>query len=201
MLETCIAISMGIGLAAACGFRVFVPTLIVGIVARTELLTLADGFQWMSSWVAIAAFGTATVVEIGAYYLPWLDNLLDTVSAPLAVVAGVILSAAFVQDMHPALKWSLAVIAGGGVAGTISLGLSGIRFASSLTTGGTANPLVSTFEWITAIAMSALAVFLPVLAVAVAILLVAILIRFAYRFITGRRALPAKSAAVSSGEP
>ncbi len=49
MLDTIVAVSIGIGLAAACGFRVFVPTLLIGIAARADLLTLADGFQWMGS--------------------------------------------------------------------------------------------------------------------------------------------------------
>jgi hypothetical protein len=182
MLETMMAISLGIGLAAACGFRVFVPTLVIGIAVRADLLTLADGFEWMGSWVAIAAFGTATLFEISAYYLPWLDNLLDTVSTPIAIVAGVIVSAAFIQDMHPAMKWSLAVIAGGGAAGTISGGLAGIRLASTLTTGGIANPIVSTIEWIFAIVMSLLAIFLPIIAAVVAFALVAFFIRSAYRF-------------------
>ena len=199
MLDTIIAISIGIGLAAACGFRVFVPTLLVGIAARTDLLTLSEGFEWMSSTVAIVAFGTATALEIGAYYVPWLDNLLDTVATPLAVVAGVIISAAFIQDMHPALRWSLATIAGGGAAGTIKAGLAGLRFGSTLTTGGLANPVVSTLEWMAAIAMSILAILIPLMAVVVAIVLVAFLLRFAYRFLCRRKKQPAEKH-VPSGE-
>ena len=182
MIDSVMAISVGIGLAAACGFRVFVPTLVIGIAARADLLTLAEGFEWMSSWVAIAAFGTATALEIGAYYLPWLDNLLDTVATPLAIGAGVIVSAAFIGDMHPVLKWSLAIIAGGGSAGTIKAGFAGIRVGSTLTTGGIVNSFLSTVEWIGAIIMSVLAVFVPILAAFVAVVLVAVLIRFAYRF-------------------
>jgi hypothetical protein len=200
MLDTIVAISIGIGLAAACGFRVFVPTLIIGIAARVDLLTLADGFQWMGSWLAIATFGTATVLEVGAYYLPWLDNLLDTASTPLAIVAGVIVSAAFIQDMHPVLKWSLAVIAGGGAAGTIKAGLAGLRVGSTLTTGGAANPIVSTFEWVIAIAMSVLAIFLPIIAAVVAIALVAFFVRFAYAFVVRRSKPDSKESPVTSGE-
>lgn len=187
MLDTIVALCIGIGLAAACGFRVFVPALLTGIADRAELLTLAEGFEWMGSWVAIGAMGTATAIEIGAYYLPWLDNLLDTAATPLAVVAGVIISAAFIHDLHPMLKWSLAVIAGGGSAGTIKAGLAGLRVGSTLTTGGLANPVVSTFEWIGAIAMSLLAMFLPVVAAVVALLLVVFLIRFAWRRLSRRQ--------------
>ncbi len=190
MLDTVVAISIGIGLAAACGFRVFVPTLVIGVAARADLLTLADGFQWMSSSAAITAFAVATALEVGAYYLPWLDNLLDTGAAPLAIVAGTVVAAAFITDMNPLLKWSLAIIAGGGSAGTIKAGLAGIRVGSTLTTGGITNPIVSTIEWITALGMSVLAVFLPILAALVAIALVALLIRFAFRFARRCRSVP-----------
>ena len=187
MLDTIVAISVGIGLAAACGFRVFVPTLIAGIASRADLLTLADGFEWMSSPVAIAAFGIATALEIGAYYLPWLDNLLDSIATPLAMVAGVIVAAAFIHDMHPLLKWSLAIIAGGGAAGTIKAGLASLRFGSTVATAGVANPVVSTFEWLASLVLSVLSIFLPILAAIVAIVLVAVMVRFAYRFLLRRR--------------
>jgi hypothetical protein len=202
MWETIVAISIGIGLAAACGFRVFVPALIIGIAQQAEFLVLSEGYEWMGSWVAIAAFGTATVLEIGAYYLPWLDNLLDTVSTPLAIVAGIIVSAAFIGEIHPLLKWSLAVIAGGGAAGTINAGLVGIRFASTITTGGAANPIVSTVEWVLAIVMSVLAILLPILAAVLAIALVAFFIRFAYRFFSRYNNKPvSKETPASGGEP
>ncbi len=201
MWETIGAISLGIGLAAACGFRVFVPMLVIGIAHRAEFQILSDGFEWMGSWVAIAAFGTATVLEVGAYYLPWLDNLLDTASTPIAVVAGIIVSAAFIEDMHPVLKWSLAVIAGGGAAGTINAGLAGIRFASTITTGGAANPIISTIEWVLAIVMSLLAILVPIVAAVVAIALVAIFLRFAYRFFIRYTKPVSKKTPASSGEP
>lgn len=104
MVDTLLSVSLGIGLAAACGFRVFVPLLIAGLVARTDYLTLSDNFEWISSWPAIGAFAVAAALEIGAYYLPWLDNALDAIAAPAAVLAGVILAAALIHDLHPLLK-------------------------------------------------------------------------------------------------
>ena len=181
MFETIILVCIGVGLAAACGFRVFVPMLILGIAANAEYVTLSEGFQWIGGWPAIAAFAVATVLEIGAYYFPWLDNLLDTISTPAAAVAGVIVAAACVYDMDPLLKWSLAIIAGGGSAGTIKLGLAGLRLGSTTTTAGTGNFLVSTFEWLASFVMSILAVFLPILAAIIAVILTVFLVRFAVR--------------------
>ena len=194
MFETFVAICLGIGLAAACGFRVFVPLLIIGTASRAEMLTLAEGFSWLSSWPAIAALALATALEIIAYYFPILDNLLDSISAPAAVIAGVVASASCVTEMDPLLKWSVAIIAGGGAAGAIKAGAVGIRSASTATTGGTANPLVATLEWIAAIVLSVLAVVVPILAAIIAILLIVILARFAWRLL---RRLSKRPAAAS----
>ena len=181
MLESIFAICLGIGLAAACGFRVFVPMLVVSLAAKTGLVSLAESFEWVGTWPAVIAFAVATLLEVGAYYLPWLDNLLDMAATPAATLAGVLVSAAFIADMHPLLTWSVAIIAGGGVAGTIKTGMAGLRVGSTATTAGTANPALSTFEWIASLAMSLLSLVLPVLAAILAVLIAAVLLRFAWR--------------------
>lgn len=177
-----VSIMLAVGLAASCGFRVFVPMLVIGVAARSsDLITLSAGFDWLASTPAITCFAIATVLEIVAYYVPWLDNLLDSISTPAAVVAGVIVTAACVSDMHPMMKWSLAIIAGGGTAGTIKGGLSALRLGSTTTTGGAANPVVSTVEWISSAALSVLAIFFAPLAALIAIILVIVLVRFAWK--------------------
>ena len=181
MLESILAISLGIGLAAACGFRIFVPMLVVSLAAKADWVTLSDSFEWVGTWPAVVAFGVATVLEIGAYYFPWLDNLLDMAATPAAVIAGVLVSAAFISDMHPLLAWSVAIIAGGGVAGTIKTGLAGIRAGSTATTAGTANPVLTTFEWLASLAMSLFAIVTPILAAILGLLMALVLLRFAYR--------------------
>ena len=190
ILESILAISLGIGLAAACGFRIFVPMLVVSLAAKADWVTLSESFEWLGSWPAVVCFAVATVLEIGAYYFPWLDNLLDTIATPAAAIAGVFVSAAFISDMHPLLAWSVAIIAGGGIAGTIKTGLTGVRVGSTATTGGTANPVLATIEWITSLAMSLLAMVLPILSAILGLVLAIVLLRFAYRLwarIRGRR--------------
>ncbi len=163
-METILSLLIGIGLSASCGFRVFVPLLVVSIAAHTGHLNLAAGFAWMGSDTALIAFAVATVLEIAAYYVPWLDNLLDTVATPAAIIAGTLITASLVADMSPFLKWTLAAIAGGGVAGAVQGTTVLTRAASSAGTGGLANPILSTVELVGSLMMSVLALVVPVLA-------------------------------------
>ena len=103
-MNTLLSVLLGIGLSAACGFRIFVPFLLVGIAARTGHVALGTSFAWMASTPALIALGVATVVEIGAYYIPWLDHLLDVIATPAAVVAGMIMTASVVTGLDPMLK-------------------------------------------------------------------------------------------------
>jgi len=175
--EAVLSVMIGVGLAAACGFRIFVPLLVMGIAAMAGHLELSDGFAWIGTWPAVAAFAMATALEIAAYYVPWLDNLLDTIATPAAVVAGIIVVAACITDMSPYLKWTLAVIAGGGAAGIVqALTVTG-RGASTATTGGAANPVVSTVEAVSSAAVSIVSVLVPVLVGAVVLTVLGLLVR------------------------
>ncbi len=172
MESTLVSIAIGVGLAAACGFRIFVPLLIISAAARGGHLELAESFEWMSSTPALIAFGSATLLEILAYYVPFFDNLLDTVATPSAVVAGAVATASQVADLDPLMGWSVAVIGGGGAAGVIH-GLTAVtRQISSLATAGFGNPLLSTAEAGASVVMTALAILVPMFAaVAVLVLL------------------------------
>jgi len=169
--EILLTILMGIGLSAASGFRIFIPLLVVSIASFTGNLALADSFSWIGTLPALITFSIATVFEIAGYYIPWVDNILDTITSPMAVVAGAVLMASVVTDISPLFKWTLAIIAGGGIAGTIQA-LTGVtRVTSSLTTGGLGNPAVSTVESGSSITLSVIAIFIPVIAAIVVIAL------------------------------
>ena len=170
-MDTLLGLIIGIGLSAACGFRVFVPLLGLSLAALTGHLSLSSGFEWIGSWPALIAFATATVFEIGAYYIPWLDHLMDALTTPAAVVAGTIMTASLVTDVSPFLKWTLALIAGGGVAGLVQGGSVLLRGASTTATGGFGNFLVSTGEIIGSLLTTLLALLLPVLGLLVVLLL------------------------------
>lgn len=173
IMEHFLAILMGVGLAASCGFRVFVPMLIAGLAAWGGYLEPSEGFAWIGSPVALVAFAAATVFEITAFYIPWLDNLLDAVASPAAVVAGILLSAAMMGDVSPVFQWSLAIIAGGGAAAAVQAGAVATRLTSTASSGGMGNFLVATLETAASVIFSLLSVVVPVLAVLLLALAVA----------------------------
>lgn len=171
-MEALLSVCLGIGLAAACGFRIFVPFLVMSVAARSGHLDLAYGFDWIGTNAAMGAFAVAAALEIGAYFVPWLDNLLDTMATPTAVVAGVLATAATIDGTSPLVAWSLAVIGGGGIAGVIQTSTAVLRGASTVMTGGFGNPLVSTAEAGGAVGLAAVAVMVPVVALLVILTLV-----------------------------
>jgi hypothetical protein len=171
-VEHALSICLGLGLAAAAGFRIFVPLLVMSAAAHGGHIELGSGFVWVGSLPALVVFASATVLEIGAYYVPWVDNLLDTVSGPAAVVAGSIVAASSFTEMDPLLKWSLAIIGGGGLAGIVKGATSITRGASTVATGGLANWIVSTFEAGASLLLSMFAILLPLLTMVVVAFLV-----------------------------
>lgn len=164
MSDTLLGLCIGVGLAAACGFRVFVPLLVMGLAHQSGHLQLANNFAWMGTWPAITAFGAATALEVAAYYVPWVDNALDSIATPAAGIAGTIAAASMITGLDPMLQWSLGLIAGGGSAMTVQAMTVGTRALSTLTTGGVGNPVVSTFEGVASAGLSVLAIAIPVLA-------------------------------------
>lgn len=182
-MEHILSILIGIGLSATCGFRIFVPLLGMSIAYHAGALSFAPGFAWIGSWPATIAFGIAMVLEIAAYYIPWLDNLLDTIATPAAIVAGIIATASMVGDVTPFFRWALAIIAGGGVAGLIQGTSVAIRGASAATTGGVANPAVSTGELVASVIGTVLSILAPY----VAIILFAFILSLIMRRLTTRR--------------
>ncbi len=176
-MEAILSIMMGVALSATCGFRVFVPLLAVNIGTRAQdangepLIELAGGFDWLSSDIALMVFVVATLFEIGGYYIPWIDNLLDTIASPASIVAGTVITASFITGMDPWLQWLLGVIAGGGAAGAVQAATVVTRAGSSVTTGGLGNPIVASVETSGAFLGSALSIVAVELAIVVFVLL------------------------------
>jgi hypothetical protein len=177
MLSILLSLSLGIGLSAAAGFRVFVPFLIMSTAALTGHLSLSESWSWIGTFPALLVFTIASVVEIAAYYIPWLDNALDIITTPAAVVAGIVLTAAAITDMSPLLTWTLAIIAGGGTAALVQTGTVLVRGLSSTTTLGLGNFTVSTVELVGSIITSVLAVVIPLLALILVLILLIWIIR------------------------
>jgi Domain of unknown function (DUF4126) len=181
-VELLLPVSLGVGLAAAAGFRVFLPLLAMGLAVRTGYLPIAESFQWVGTTPALLMLAVAAMAEIAAYYVPVFDNLLDGLATPTAVGAGMAMSYAVMADLPPMLKWTLAIIAGGGAAAATQGATTLLRGASTATTGGLGNPVLATTEIIAAVVMSALALVLPYVALVVALLFIVIAWRMVLRF-------------------
>lgn len=179
MIETILGLCIGIGLSAACGFRVFVPLLVMSVASLIGWFEPMKGFEWLAMPSVCIGLAVATVCEIGAYYIPWVDNALDTVATPAAMMAGTLTTmAASTGEMSQFASWAAAIIVGGGTAGAVQLSSVAVRGVSTATTGGIANPVVSTGEWISALIVSLLSFVVPVLVVVVGIILMVIVIRW-----------------------
>ena len=183
--DLALSIMLGVGLAAATGFRVFLPMLIVSGAAYTGHLSLGDSFAWLGTPHALTMLGAAALVEILAYYVPGVDNLLDTLATPAAFVAGTIVSAAVMTDLPPMVKWTAAIIAGGGVAGLTQGVTAMLRANSTVLTGGLGNVVVATAELGGALLVSLLALAAPLAAFVLVILFLWLAIRLLRRLLRG----------------
>lgn len=168
-MEIILALCLGITLSAAAGFRLFLPPLVMSIASLSGNLELSSGFEWVGTYPTVIALGIATVAEILAYYVPVVDNLLDTVEIPTAIAIGTLLTAANLGDANPLLQWGVAAIAGGGTAGLIETFTAMTRVASTGMTGGTGNFLVATTEALSSGVLTILAFTLPFFAAALVI--------------------------------
>lgn len=186
LFTAAVALLGGVALSASCGFRVFVPMFVMAIAVKAGMIQLAPGFNWIGTWPGLLLLGSATALEVGGYYVPWLDNALDSVASPAAVVAGTLVTASFITGMDPMLKWTLALVAGGGAAGGVQAITVTARAASAATTGGMGNPVVSTVENVSSTILSVLAIVVPIIA---GLLVIALAYLFYRKFLRKRPAV------------
>ncbi len=180
------AVALGIALSACCGFRIFVPMLAGAIAAYNNWFTVPTDMQWLGSMPAIICFATAAIIEIGAYYFPFLDNILDAIAAPLAVIAGTVLAFAILPGAgnEPMLRWVTALVAGGATAGTIHVGTGLLRLFSTKATLGTGNPVIATGENAAAVTGAVFSFIIPVIIAGILVVVVCwILITYIRRLV------------------
>lgn len=185
-MEYVFSLIMGISLSATSGFRVFVPLALLSLAAQIGWVELSPAFDWIASRPAFAALLIATILELIAYYIPYVDNLLGLAATPVKIMAGVLITASLLVNLDPMLTWTLAVIAGGGAALGGSAVSNTIHAGSTATTGGVANPLLSLAETIFSFLMAIIAILVPLLALALLVLTAIILTRL-FRSIRKRR--------------
>ena len=188
VLQILIQVMLGIALSAVCGYRIFVPFLAMGIAGMAGYIQFADGFAWISSWPALLVFGVATILEIAAYFIPHIDNILNAIALPAGAVAGIIVAASVISDMDPMLKWTLAIIAGGGAATVTGLLSNGVHQLSTAVSAGFANPVVSGAESVGTVAASVISIAMPIVGVALFVMVVVVSIVFIKRIRKKRKA-------------
>ena len=170
-LDLGLSIALGVGLAAATGLRLFLPMLVVSVAAYSGHLPLSENFAWLATPAALVLLSVAALAEILAYYIPGLDNLLDTLATPAAFVAGTIISAAVITDLPPMVKWAAAIIAGGGIAGLTQTTSAVLRAKSTVLTGTLGNPVIATAEVGGSLLVSLMALVAPLLTLVVIVVL------------------------------
>ncbi|MFW6699214.1 DUF4126 domain-containing protein [Acinetobacter pittii] len=178
-METILGLCIGVGLSAACGFRVFVPLLVMSIATMMGWFEPSKGFEWLAMPSVCLALAVATVCEVAAYYIPWVDNALDTVATPAAMIAGTLTTMAVSSgEMSQFAGWAAAIIVGGGTAGVVQMSTVAARGVSTATTGGLGNFIVATGEWIGAILLSVSAMLVPALVAVVVLIAVILAVRW-----------------------
>jgi len=174
---------MGISLAAASGFRVFLPPFLLSLAARFNVVWFLDidllgtQFEFFTSTLSIVVLGIATVAEFAAFYAPWIDNALDTIATPASIMAGVAMTAIVLEGNDPIIQWAIAIVAGGGVAATIQSATVATRGLSSTFTFGLGNSAVATGENVASVALTLIAILIPFLSALFVLLVVALLLR------------------------
>lgn len=185
-IDLALSVALGVGLAAATGLRLFLPMLVASAAAYAGHLPLSENFAWLGTLPALMLLGVAAVMEILAYYIPGVDNLLDTLATPAAFVAGTVVAAAVMTDLPPMVKWAAAIIAGGGVAGVTQSVTALVRAKSTIFTGGLGNPAVATAEFGGSLLVSLLALAAPVFTLAAVVLLLWLALRWLRRMSNSR---------------
>lgn len=186
-IDLILSICLGIGLSAACGFRVFIPLLAASAAIVTGYMQPSTGFEWLGTYPAFWTFLTAALIEVAAYSIPWLDHLMDSIAGPVAVIAGTLIMASSLTDMSPWLKWTLAIIAGGGTAALVQGSSMLARGLTTTLTGGLANFLIAIAEAGGALVLSLLAIATPVVAAGIVIMLVMLAARYGIARVRRRR--------------
>lgn len=185
-----IALCLGLALSAGCGFRVFIPPLALSLASANGVVELSSDWHWLGTYPAIIVLSIATLVEVFAYFIPFVSNFLDSIEVFLAPIAGMILTASSLSmagEFDPVLMWTVSLVAGGGTAEVVESTTALTRLVASGATAGIGGPVVSIVEAICSIIMSILAIFVPILAIALVAFLLIYGVRRLLKFMNRRK--------------
>jgi len=176
MVEALSHIITGLGLSASAGLNAYIPLLIVALTARfTHLIRLNPPFSTLTNGWVLAFLVVLTLIEALVDKIPAVDTINDVVQTFVRPTAGAILFASssnVIGGIHPVL----AVICGILIAGAVHATKATARPLLTVSTAGTANPIVSTAEDVVSAVTSLLSILVPVLALL--LILVGVLLFF-----------------------
>ena len=187
----------GAGLAVAAGLNAYIPLLILGLAGRfIDFVELPSQWQWLSNEWVLGILGVLLVIEIVADKIPVVDSVNDWIQLFVRPVAGGIAfgtgsssGTAVVTDpaqFFTSNAW-VPIAVGILLALATHIGKAVSRPALNVATVGAAAPVVSTAEDLGSVALSILALLLPLLViVAVAGVIVGFIMLFR-RFRQGAR--------------
>jgi len=177
MVELLSNIMRSFGLSASAGLNAYLPLLIVALMARfTDLIHLNEPFDTLTNGWVMAVLAVLLLIEELADKIPAVDTVNDVIQTAVRPAAGAILFAAssnVISGIHPVL----ALICGILVAGTVHVAKATARPVLTATTGGVANPVVSTAEDVVSATVSVLSIVVPLLALALIIIGMFLIVR------------------------
>ncbi len=156
---------LGLSLAASTGLNTFLPLTILALSAHFKVLdanTLLNGhFAWIASPAALAALGLATTVEIVGDKIPAVDHALDVFGTFARPAVGAFATASVFTHADPAMAALAGIALGAPVAFGFHAAKAGTRAASTATTMGIGNPILSTLEDFAAMGMTLIGLAFP----------------------------------------
>jgi hypothetical protein len=156
---------LGLSLAASTGLNTFLPLALLSAAAKWHVagVQLSGPFAWLGSDAALIALGIATVIEVVGDKIPAVDHALDSFGTFIRPIVGSAAFAAALGHADPVTASIIGLIVGGTTTFGVHAAKSGTRVASTASTMGCANPLISVAEDTAALGITATGLFLPLL--------------------------------------
>lgn len=154
-----INILLGLALATATGFRIFLPMFLLSFTSHIGWVTLPQKLSWLEGETALFVLGVAMLIELVSYFIPGVDNIMDIIDTPIAVIVGFLVVFSVIE-VNSMMEWILAVVIGGIVPAVIKACKATIRGGVTLLMGGLGNGLFSIVEALASILIVVISVFL-----------------------------------------
>lgn len=152
-----------LGLSSAAGLNAYIPLVLVGLMQHFGLVHLAQPFDLLGNLWLLLGITVVGALDFVGDKIPGIDSAIHTFGGILNAAAGAVLFASnthLIGHVDP----NVSLLIGFLTAGTVQAGRTVIRPASTVTTGGLANPAISLAEDGASATLSVLAVFAPIVA-------------------------------------